>query len=477
MGTYSSRAAAKKRLRDIEYFKHQNSAKDGHLFPRSGEGDVPPFFRKNLDYGERQEVLKKRLSKLKSVKTALQGLGLKKEASGVRNSIRSLLLSAFLGIGSVVGGISILNESLTDGYLKDLMADFALEESPNLEEKKMEFPLGATTDTIIQSIYPDIPTEDKKDIIIEFLKEYNPNLSFEDGVLALKEKDIIKHTHRAEVAYPDLSKVMQKFIQRLSSGYNPSEVGRAGSMSLSPEGAELMMKFEGFAPKIYNDNSDLSWPKDRDNPAGKGHWMIGYGHQLQPEELSSGIISLSSEDKIRWTDGITEDEAKRIKRKDLLRISILKAGVDPEEELTRGMFDSLTDLSYNVGPGKLSRILEKSKDSSGKISEDLFSRELGTWTGVVDPKKKKGIKIRRISQILMAKGVLLPEDPKNIENLEQRYDVVMSTPNKEVVHKYLTYFGDKNKLSEDRISRVLKQISTTKISSPEDFAKILKTSL
>jgi len=77
MGTYKTRAAAQKRIADIEYFKHQDDVRDGdvnHYYDRGGLGDVPEMWRKNLDYdGERQrfidhkfreKVLKKKLAKL-----------------------------------------------------------------------------------------------------------------------------------------------------------------------------------------------------------------------------------------------------------------------------------------------------------------------------------------------------------------------------------------------------------------------------
>jgi GH24 family phage-related lysozyme (muramidase) len=477
MGTYSSRSAAKERLKDIEFFKHKNSVDDNHVMPRGGVGGVPPFFRKNLDYGEREEVLKKKIKKLKSVRSALQNLGFKKEASEVRGGIKSLLLSAFLAITGVAGGIIGLNQSLTDGVLRRAADDFALEESPNLEEKKMVFEIGTPTDTIIDTVYSDLPVKNKKEIIKEFLKEYNPNLSFEDETLKLKEEEIFKHTHRAEVAYPDLKNVMDKFIRRLSSGYTPSEVGKAGEMSISPEGLDFIMRSEGFSEKIYNDDRQFVWPRDKDNKKAKGHWTIGYGHQLLPKELESGIIEVSPTDRIRWTDGITEEEGVRIKEKDLLRASIIRAGIDPEQEMTKGMYDAFADISYNLGPRGFSKILEKSKDENANFNLDLFTKELGTWTGVKDPSLKKGIQIRRISQILMAKGILLPESPEDAEEIFKKLDINMATPNKNIVQKYIKHYSETGSFNEGNLKKVLEQVSTTPMSSPEDFVKILREKL
>lgn len=481
MGTYTSKAGAKKRLREIETFKHLNSADDNHAFPRGGQGDVPEFFRRNLDYGERGEVLRKKLSKLKAAKAALNGFGLKKEAVAIKNSIKSLLLNAFITLSLLGGAVHATNKSLESGKLREIMADFALEESPNIGELKAKFPIGTTKDSIISSIYPDISTENKKDIIIDFLEQYNPNLNFNDDNnerpgLQLRQEEIFKHTHMAEVAYPDLKSVLEKFSKRLESGYTPSEVGMVGSMSPSTEGMNFTMTAEGFSEKIYNDKTDYSWPKDKDKPDSKGHWMIGYGHQLKEDELRSGNIKLPSGKLVRWTDGITEEEARQIKQKDLVGISILNAGINPEEEITRGMFDALTDLSYNMGPGRLSKLLSESRDDLGKISPDLFAKRLSGWTKVIDPKKEKGIKIRRISQLLMSRGILLPEEPSHIESLFKDQDTKMATPDKEVVIRYLKHYGD-DKISREEVARVLNSLGKNPPNSAEEFVSILRAKL
>jgi GH24 family phage-related lysozyme (muramidase) len=478
MGTYPSMKAAKKRLSQIEYFKHKDSASDGHLFPRGGEGGVPQFFRKNLDYGKREEVLRKRLSKLKAAKSALQNLGFKKEAAEIKNNINSLLLAAFLILGIGAAGVHFANKSFESGKLKEMAEDFALEESPNLEEKKMVFPISTPVDDIVSTIYTDFPAENKKQIILEFLKEYNPNLSFDSGTLQLKEEEFIKHTHQAEVAYPELNNIMMKFIRKLSSGYDPSEVGIVRDLDISPEGMNLILSGEGFREFIYNDNEDFIWPRDKDNLEAKGHWTIGYGHVLLPKELKTGIIEISPDDKIRWTDGVTEEEAKRVKKKDLIRLSVKKSTIDLDSEVTRALYDSLSDVSFNVGVGGLSEILRESKDSEGKFNIDLFSRELGKWTNVTDLSKRKGIKIRRISQILMARGILLPKNPKHSDKALQTYNVEMSIPEKELIIKYLVHFsgaGTIKKIEESDVTKILEEVSTTSISTPEDFAKILKT--
>lgn len=57
MGTFPTRSQAKKRLKDIEFFKRRNQADNAF-----------DFFRQNLDYGEREEILKKHKSRKEKIK-------------------------------------------------------------------------------------------------------------------------------------------------------------------------------------------------------------------------------------------------------------------------------------------------------------------------------------------------------------------------------------------------------------------------
>ena len=459
MGTYKTRAGAKKRLREIEYFKHQNSADDNHIFPRGGKGAVPEFFRKNLDYGERDEVLRKKLSKLKAAKSALQDFGFKKEAASIKNSIKTLLLNAFLAIGLVGGAGYAASELGGSEKLNEIISDFSLEESPNLSELKKEFQLGTTTDSILLELYPDIKIENKKDIIIEFLKEYNPNLSFGEDGLQLKQSELFGLTKRAEVAYPDLKKIMAKFARRMDNGYFVDQVGKVGEMDLSDVASEGMKLDEGFRKSIYNDDLDLVWPKDKE--AGKGHWMIGYGHKLKEEELKTGIIKLKNRKKIKWTDGISEEEARWIKADDVIENSLLAAGINENTDISRSMYDALTRLSYNFGSGNLTKFVANIKDDSGKLSSELFAKEISGWTGVKEEKKKKGVVIDRIGSLLAARGVLLPANPEHVTGDTISPNSEMKYPTKDMIFKYLEFFTKKEieNISEKEARSVLNALS------------------
>lgn len=93
MGTYKSRKQAEQRLRSIEFWKHQDAADDvgnkireadkdpNHYYDRGGIGDVPSFWRKNLDYGERERILNKKLAKLVD---SLEKLGFDRDSKMIK---------------------------------------------------------------------------------------------------------------------------------------------------------------------------------------------------------------------------------------------------------------------------------------------------------------------------------------------------------------------------------------------------------
>jgi lysozyme len=93
-------------------------------------------------------------------------------------------------------------------------------------------------------------------------------------------------------------------------------------MQISDAGIELVKRYEGFRPQVYNDIA--------------GHPTIGYGHELKPGES--------------FPNGITEAEAEVLLRQDL---AIAEAAVNQlvTVALTQSQFDALVDFVYNEGAG------------------------------------------------------------------------------------------------------------------------------
>lgn len=95
LGTYATKSEAKKRLSQVEAFKRINEIKDAvgnkarrldkdpnHYYDRGGIGDNPSFWRKNYDFGERQQRLNKKLA---SLVESLDSLGIKKESETIKD--------------------------------------------------------------------------------------------------------------------------------------------------------------------------------------------------------------------------------------------------------------------------------------------------------------------------------------------------------------------------------------------------------
>jgi GH24 family phage-related lysozyme (muramidase) len=294
----------------------------------------------------------------------------------------------------------------------------------NLLKPKKEFPIGTQTDTIINEIYPDIQVEDKKDIIIEFLKEYNQNLTFEESGLQLKQTELFPHTERAQVAYPDLKEIMAKFARRIGNDYFVDEIGTVGEMDFSDIAISGLKSDEGFEDTPYNDNKSLNWERDKDRV--KTGWTIGYGHKITEDEFKTGIIKLKNGRKINWKKKLKKEDAERIKADDIINHAIDNAGLDSNAKIPRSLYDALTRLSFNFGHRNLVRFISNIKDESGNLSSDLFAKEISGWTKVQDKENVKGIIIDRMGSLLAARGILLPENPNHINLKEDTISIIIN---------------------------------------------------
>jgi len=108
---------------------------------------------------------------------------------------------------------------------------------------------------------------------------------------------------------------------------------------MTEAGVNLIEKLEGFKSAATNIGPSLK--------------VIGYAHTLSTEELSSGKIQVGSE-SIRFQDGITEGQAKRILDKDLAPCyanihTLVKV------PLTQGQMDALAIFCFNIGIIRFSR--------------------------------------------------------------------------------------------------------------------------
>lgn len=138
-------------------------------------------------------------------------------------------------------------------------------------------------------------------------------------------------------------------------------------MTISEAGIALIKSSEGFSAKVYDDN---------------GHPCVGYGHDLLPSES--------------FPDGITEDEADALLRKDLAtRVEPEVNAVIPTEGgviCTQGQYDALCDFCYNLGPAALRMIVGHGWDQ--------IPEQLPRWT-FVSGKPNPGLEARRARELAL----------------------------------------------------------------------------
>lgn len=92
---------------------------------------------------------------------------------------------------------------------------------------------------------------------------------------------------------------------------------------MTEKGIELIKRFEGFSPTIYL------------CPA--GYPTVGYGHVVTPEERE------------RFRNGITREEAEELLRIDLIRFEMGVKSLTKEVKLHEYSIDALVSFAYNVG--------------------------------------------------------------------------------------------------------------------------------
>ena len=95
------------------------------------------------------------------------------------------------------------------------------------------------------------------------------------------------------------------------------------------------MRHEGVVLTPYRDVANLL--------------TIGVGHLLTRSELSSGKLVIGLE-QVKWKDGITEEQAMALLRKDLESAERV-VWQDDGRSLTDGQFDALVSFVFNVGVG------------------------------------------------------------------------------------------------------------------------------
>ncbi len=473
MGTYRSMSAAKERLRKIEYFKHQNAAEDNYSLPRGGVGDVPEFFRRNLDYGERADSLNKKLKKLKAVESSLDKSGLVKEASQIKNLAKDLFFKAIAVAAGFGLAISTINTSLESGKLKEIRDEIVTEEglNPNLLEQR-NFPEGITFSEMLRELYPSENLSGKEDTFFDIFKQLNDHIIVnQDNQVMIADNYKNSYENTIGINYPKLDRVRAKLHKFLPSGYYAEEKIPLSEIKPSEDAIGSIVKSEGFMSKVYSDKPGLSWPEDKKK--GMGHWTIGYGHLLTKKEIETGFIELDDGSKIHYNSGITEDQASKIRSEDFIKNKYISE--DPTFLIERSIYDAIVDIAYNIGGSNAREFLSKIKNEDGTISKEKFREELWNWKGIKDPSHEKGILLRRTSQLLTGLGIFLPDLPE--EAVRETYDLDdLRFSNAKLVSKYIDYVLER-KASKEEIKNIFRDATNPEIplNSHVDFISIIKS--
>lgn len=431
MGTYYSRSAAKKRLSQIEYFKRKSS-------------------RSN-------DLFLKKVALLNSTATALEQFGFKKEAAKVSGHAKNLIFQSLIIFSGLAGLIHLINKEIESLPLEEVVSNTGVDNSL-LDIKK--FKTGSSFEEILKDIYGHTLSAKQKECAISIILNENKELKFKDGKVYPPYEELEQFVF---IKVPSMERVKSKLEEVI---FADNEVKFAAKDILPSESVKKTIQgFEGFRKIPYNSRSIPVWPHGIS--VTKQGWTVGYGHLLTKEELENKKITLLDGTEIHYWNGISENDAQKLYEDDMMRHSIFLAGVSKDEPISKGLYDALSDMSFNMGVGNLSKFIKSIREKDGSLSSRLFSRNISNWSHSKDESNRKGLLIRAICRILIANGIDIPKNPKD-PNSEEEY------PSKDLVTQYLIFtFGDKFSVSDEE--RLLEKISSTSIKKSKDFLDILSS--
>jgi len=134
---------------------------------------------------------------------------------------------------------------------------------------------------------------------------------------------------------------------------------------LSPDVINVIKKYEGFEPKLYQDQ------------AGKN--TIGFGHLLKPNEKISDFSSSK-------TDQLTQEDAENLLYQDIKahqgwKSKINQGSITPKQEA------ALTSLAFNLGPN--SPAIKEIVDLINQNKHPDAAKVFNQYNKVRDPRTKE----------------------------------------------------------------------------------------
>ncbi|WP_158206651.1 glycoside hydrolase family protein [Pseudoduganella flava] len=128
------------------------------------------------------------------------------------------------------------------------------------------------------------------------------------------------------------------------------------SLKLSAEGIEFIKGWEKYGEKPYDDS--------------EGYCTVGFGHLLAKKTCASMKAAKDAEYEL-YKDGVTKDEAEKILKKDIKRITD-KAKLAIQVPMYQHEFDAVMSLAFNCGGiSKFPKLMSKlnTKDYNGCCDE------------------------------------------------------------------------------------------------------------
>ena len=201
-----------------------------------------------------------------------------------------------------------------------------------------------------------------------------------------------------EVGSPEPTRITNPKQAGYYSPVNQKALARSEvKQFLGKSSADYISSKEGFSGKAY-----LDPPKNT-----KNRYAIGYGHVIQPHEISQGYIQLADNKKVQVKGSggkdttLTKDEAKVLLQSDLPKYEKLAAdplGPEAWSKLNQDQKTALISYAYNTGStqslvdaGLKDAVL---KGNSAKAAEIISTKGIKTSDG----KFNAGLEKRRLSE-------------------------------------------------------------------------------
>jgi len=442
MGTYDTMDDAKKRLRQIEFFKKKSFSK-----------------------------------KLSALDKALRILDLKKQAIQL-NTLGGKFIISFLATSFA---FFALKDKSGDLKIEDIVyaekTQNLLDEEPELYAEFITSE-GMTIKSIVDTSFYFLD-RDSRSLVQKYICDINSMQNCDDP-LSEGESIIIPSTKAIEsVGF----KIKKKIDEISDTSEKKKNLKPLSVNSIPLEYIANIAEIESYSKFAYDDkNPSLLFGE---NKKAKGNWTIGFGHLLTRDEIISKKISINGIE-YNWTDGLDKKIAQRLLRQDagknLPKIDYNAFDVNSDE------MKAILSLSFLYGPSRVAKAFDSSikngKFDSFSFQKNIKSLPIGSLGG---------LPARRISEILTLSGIKLPATKKRLSEsikdyndfVEGRYKGELVSPTSTSVDTLTNVISKFDSVSDDTTSgsssnprkmrELLFLVQDKKINNEQELIKLIKT--